>query len=84
MAFINKPIDNIALTNVTLVVLAVVLVRDLLLELVELWDETIVLGSRQQENWRLWDKLGHSSNGNGHGSEIVKLDEIQLLLDGLG
>ena len=72
------------LADVTLIVLSVVLIGDLLLQLKELCEERIVLGSRRQGNWRLWDKLWHFSNGNGHGSKVVKLDEILLLLDGLG
>ena len=57
MAFINKPVNTIALTNVTLVVLAIVLVRDLLLQLEELRDEMIALGSCRQGNWRCWLRI---------------------------
>ena len=56
MTFINKPIDTIALTDITLVVLSFVLVGDLLLSLKEVGEEAIVLGSRRQWNWRFWDK----------------------------
>ena len=84
MAFINKPINTIALTNITLLVSSFVLVCDLFLQLEEIWGETIIFGIRRQGNWRLWDKLGHVSNWDRDGSEVVKLDEIRLPLDGLG
>ena len=76
MVFINKPINTIALTDVTLVVLSFVLVRDLILQLEEIREETIVLGSCRQGNWRLWDELGHVSNWDRDGSDVVKLDGI--------
>ena len=82
MVFINKPINTIPLTNVTLVVSSVMLIRDLLLQLEEIREEMIVLGSRRPRNWRLWDKFSHFSSEDGHGCEIVKLDEIRLLIDG--
>ena len=68
--------NTIALTDVTLVALSFVLVCDLLLQLDEILEETIIPGSRRQVNWRLWDKCRHVSNWDRDGSEVVGMDGI--------
>ena len=84
MVFINKPINNITLTNVTLIVLSVVLVGDLLLQLKKIREERIVLGSHRQGNWRLRGIFWHVLNGDTHCGEIVELNEVGLLFGRLG
>ena len=50
MTFIEGPINTITLADVTLIVLSVVLVCDLILQVKEVREEMIVLGSHRQGN----------------------------------
>ena len=45
MAFVHKPIDSVALANVALIVLAIVVVSDFLLELEEFREKRVIDGS---------------------------------------
>ena len=76
MAFIDTLTNTLMLADVTLIVLSVVLIGDLLLQLKEIREERIILGSRRQGHWRLWGVSWHVSNGGENGSKVVKLNEV--------
>ena len=62
MAFVDKPIDSFMLTNVALILLAIVFVSDLLLELGEFREKRVIGGSWYQGFWFFWNVIGHVCN----------------------